>query len=266
MKGIIFTVLLINSINATITNYKFESINFDSKIQWNGDGVYNVSLKNYGSGWESMFTNVPSGTYDITGYPKNDFVSFWIKFEQGDYKVEHYYSGLCLEVKIGAPTVKLTEFDDHINLFITHPYSMKDGKKVPIYKRDETCDILLYYTARFIFGDSKEPVSYDIDDYDCTSTGCSIDFTTTEKVCVSAQGSTEDSSLEKETPWSSEVCITPKKNVFTCAIRSKDDVPNFKDKMSRIIRRKFNKQTQSYMNKYLESTSSDVATILSMVD
>lgn len=45
MRSVILTVLLINSINATITSYKFESVNFDSKIEWTGDGLYNISLK-----------------------------------------------------------------------------------------------------------------------------------------------------------------------------------------------------------------------------
>ncbi|AKJ93814.1 soluble interferon-gamma receptor-like protein [Raccoonpox virus] len=266
MKSISLTVLFISVIDAAITSYKFESVNFDSKIQWTGDGLYNISLKNYGfDKWETMYTDVSEGTYDVSGYPKNDFVSFWIKFEQGDYKVEEYHTGLCIDVKIGSPTVRLTEFNDHINLFIAHPYTTRSGKKIPIYKRSDMCDIYMLYTAKFKFGDG-EPITYDIDDYDCTSTGCSLDFTTTEKICVSVQGATDDKLLEKETPWSPEVCITPKKNVFTCDIRSKDDVQNFKNKMSRVIKRKFNKQTQTYMNKYLESTSSDVATILSMLE
>ncbi|WCD40231.1 Soluble interferon-gamma receptor-like protein [Monkeypox virus] len=263
---IILAVLFINSIHAKITSYKFESVNFDSKIEWTGDGLYNISLKNYGiKTWQTMYTNVPEGTYDISGFPKNDFVSFWVKFEQGDYKVEEYCTGLCVEVKIGPPTVILTEYDDHINLFIEHPYATRGSKKIPIYKRGDMCDIYLLYTANFTFGDSEEPVTYDIDDYDCTSTGCSIDFATTEKVCVTAQGATEGF-LEKITPWSSKVCLTPKKNVYTCAIRSKEDVPNFKDKIARVITRKFNKQSQSYLTKFLGSTSNDVTTFFSILD
>ncbi|QED21187.1 interferon-gamma receptor-like protein [Borealpox virus] len=267
MKCIILAALLINAINATITSYKFESINFDSEIDWTGDGLYNISLKNYGiSTWQTMYTNVPQGVYDVSGFPKNDFVSFWIKFEQGDYKVEKYCTGLCIEVKIGPPKVTLTEYEDHINLFIEHPYATRGSKKIPIYKRNDICDgIYLLYTTNFTFGDSEEPVIYDVDDYDCTSTGCSIDFITTEKVCVTAQGATEGV-LDKITPWSSEVCLTPKKNVFTCAIRSKEDVSNFKDKMTRVIKRKFNKQSQNYMTKFLDTTANDVTTVLSMLD
>ncbi|UPV00436.1 soluble IFN-g receptor-like protein (Cop-B8R) [Cowpox virus] len=266
MRDIILVVLFINSINATITSYKFESVNFDSKIEWTGDGLYNISLKNYGDKmWKTMYTDASEGTYDISGFPKNDFVTFWVKFEQGDYKVEEYCTGICVEVKIGPPTLTLTEYDDHINLRIEHPYATRGSKKIPIYKRNDMCDIYLLYTANFTFGDSEEPVTYDIDDYDCTSMGCSIDFITTEKVCVTAQGASEGF-LDKITPWSSEVCLTPKKNVHTCAIRSKEDVSNFKDKISRIIRRKFNKPSQSYLTKFLDSTSNDVMTVLSILD
>ncbi|AST09376.1 soluble interferon-gamma receptor-like protein [Murmansk poxvirus] len=261
MKTILI-LALVGFINAEITSYEFKSVDFDSKITWKGDGLYNISVKNYGKKeWERVYTNVSEGTHDVSKFIAANFHSFWIKFEQNDYSTERYDTGLCYLMKFRQPYLKLEAHDDHIHFHLDHPFAVINGEKRPIFRDQELCGLILFYTVNFTFGRSPIPISYKIDYMDCDSSGCDIDFFTTEKVCVEHSHNKwyNDASIPKK------VCVSPKKKVYTCAVSNVNYLQHgFKKKVDRIIDRKYSKKEGTFMKTLAGNTINNFKTILDL--
>ncbi|AST09576.1 soluble interferon-gamma receptor-like protein [NY_014 poxvirus] len=268
MKTILI-LALVGFINAEITSYEFRSVNFDSKITWKGDGLYNISVKNYGKkGWERAYTDVSEGTHDVSKFIAIDYLSFWIKFEQNDYSVEEYGTSLCHLVELSPPSLKLKAHDDRVHLHLDHPFALINGEKRPIYRDEDLCGFVLYYTVNFTFGRSAKPISYDIDDMDCDSSGCDIDFFTTERVCVVAEGVSQDRWYNVFAPWTpKKVCVSPKKNVYTCAVSNVNYLQHgFKKKVNRLIDRSYSKKEAETMKSLADKTINNFKNIIDLVN
>ncbi|AEN03752.1 soluble interferon-gamma receptor-like protein [Yokapox virus] len=266
--NLFISLLFIGLVSADITSYDFTSINFNSTIKWKGDGEYNISVKNYGeSDWKTIFTDVKEGTHVVSDHINIDYLSFWIKFEQGSNKTIKYGKSICQLAEIGHPSIKLDTLNDGVHLYIEHPYAIINGQKRPIYRDEELCGIVLQYTVNFTFGESP-PVSYNINDMNCNNSGCYMYFFTTERVCVIATGNYDYLLNSISTPWTpKKSCVNPKNDVYTCLVNTNKYLQNeFKDKTDRLIDRKYNKGEADHLKSFVYTGIKNFNNILNLYE
>ncbi|XP_061479941.1 interferon gamma receptor 1 [Rhineura floridana] len=201
------------------TNIVIDSYNFNSSVQWDYESkssktLFVVKILCYGAPTAvevSNCVNITKHYCDLTHKIDNRCHSFWIlvKALSGLNESKYIHSEnfhVTRHGRIGPPKLNLSIEDQEIKVDIKHPLTPYHGRKSPLNVRANFTDFA--YKVFLWKSGSPEKRELYMTDEECLSRTCTISLhipSWNTSYCVSAQGFSDENSIEGEE--SKESCI-----------------------------------------------------------